>query len=183
MALRLNYYASDLVQIRCFYRFYNDNFGIQAHTFELELPVKVTPFFVLYPFYRYHQQTASTYFAPYLGHSVADKYYTSDYDLSGFTAHKTGLGLRYSPVYGIGRFHVPGHDRAGRARVMRFRSVDLRYAHYQRSTDLHGRYSELRPGFLAVEVTSQMGRCVTQELTLWRQRAAQRTAAPSLFLN
>ncbi len=136
VGLRLNYYAADLVQIRSYYRFYNDNFGIQAHTFELELPVKVTPFFVLYPFYRYHQQTASTYFAPYLGHSVADKYYTSDYDLSGFTAHKTGLGLRYSPVYGIGRFRVPGHDRAGRARVMRFRSVDLRYAHYQRSTDL-----------------------------------------------
>ncbi|MBF9238350.1 DUF3570 domain-containing protein [Hymenobacter sp. BT683] len=136
VGLRLNYYASDLVQIRSYYRFYNDNFGIQAHTFELELPVKVTPFFVLYPFYRFHQQTASKYFAPYLAHSIAEAYYTSDYDLSDFTAHKTGLGLRYSPVYGIGRFHVPGHDRAGRPRVMRFRAVDLRYAHYQRSTDL-----------------------------------------------
>ncbi|MCI1186590.1 DUF3570 domain-containing protein [Hymenobacter sp. DH14] len=131
VSLRLNYYASDLVQVRGFYRFYNDNFGITAHTLELELPVKVTPFFVVYPFYRYHTQTAADYFAPFAQHSVNDTYYTSDYDLSAFTAHKAGLGLRYSPVYGIGRFRVPGKNAQGLPRVMRFKSLDLRYAHYQ----------------------------------------------------
>ncbi|GAC1601143.1 MAG: DUF3570 domain-containing protein [Hymenobacter sp.] len=136
VSLRLNYFATDVVQVRAFYRFYNDNFGIRAHTAELELPVKVTPFFVLYPFYRYHQQTAATYFAPYLAHSISDEYYTSDYDLSAFTAHKVGLGLRYAPVYGLGRFRVPGQDAQGRPRLMRLKSLDLRYAHYQRSTDL-----------------------------------------------
>ena len=133
VSLRLNYYASDLVQIRGFYRFYNDNFGIRAHTFELELPVKVTPFFVAYPFYRYHTQTASTYFAPFAQHSIADEFYTCDYDLAAFAAHKVGLGLRYSPVYGIGRFHVPGKNAQGLPRVMRFKSLDLRYAHYQQT--------------------------------------------------
>jgi len=147
VGLRLNYYASDFVQIRSYYRFYNDNFGIQAHTLEVELPVKLTQFFVLYPFYRYHHQTASRYFAPYLSHSVAEEYYTSDYDLSGFTAHKAGLGLRYSPVYGLGRFHVPGHDGQGRPRLMRFKSVDLRYAHYQRSTDLTANIVSFDLGF------------------------------------
>ena len=132
----MNYYATDVVQVRAFYRFYNDNFGITAHTAELELPVKVTPFFVLYPFYRYHIQTAARYFAPFQQHSVADEYYSSDYDLSAFSAHKTGLGLRYSPVYGLTRFRVPGQDAQGRPRVMRLRSLDLRYAHYQQSTDL-----------------------------------------------
>ncbi len=131
VSLRLNYYASDLVQVRGFYRFYNDNFGIVAHTLELELPVKVTPFFVIYPFYRYHTQTAATYFAPFAQHSVANTYYTSDYDLAAFTAHKEGLGLRYSPVYGIGRFHVPGHNAQGLSHVMRLKSLDLRFAHYQ----------------------------------------------------
>ncbi|MDO7876518.1 DUF3570 domain-containing protein [Hymenobacter sp. ASUV-10] len=133
VSLRLNYYATDLVQLRAFYRFYNDNFGIVAHTLEVELPVKVTPFFVLYPFYRYHTQIASRYFAPYLGHSINDEYYTSDYDLSAFAANKLGLGLRYSPVYGIGRFRVPGKTTQGLPHVMRFRSVDLRYAHYQQT--------------------------------------------------
>ena len=111
-------------------------FGIRAHTAELELPVKVTPFFILYPFYRYHQQTAATCFAGFMEHSVADAYYTSDFDLSAFTANKIGLGFRYSPVYGIGRFHVPGQTAQGLPRVMRLKSVDVRYAHYQRSTDL-----------------------------------------------
>ena len=131
VSLRLNYYASDLVQVRGFYRFYNDNFGVVAHTLELELPVKLTPFFVVYPFYRYHTQTAATYFAPFAQHSVADAYYTSDYDLAALTAHKAGVGLRYSPVYGIGRFHVPGKNAQGLPRVMRLKSLDLRYAHYQ----------------------------------------------------
>ncbi len=131
VSLRLNYYASDLVQVRGFYRFYNDNFGVAAHTLELELPVKVTPFFVLYPFYRYHTQTAADYFAPFARHSVRAPYYTSDYDLAALTAHKAGLGLRYAPVYGIGRFHVPGKNAQGLPRVMRLKSLDLRYAHYQ----------------------------------------------------
>ena len=129
---RLTYFATDLVQLRGFYRFYNDNWGIQAHTFELETPVKITPFFVVYPFYRYHTQTASTYFAPYLQHSVTDAYYTSDYDLSGFSANKVGLGFRYSPVYGIGRFMTPF-----KGKVAKFKSLDLRYAYYKQSTGMH----------------------------------------------
>jgi hypothetical protein len=131
VGLRLNYYATDLVQLRGYYRFYNDNFGITAHTFELEAPVKVTPFFVLYPFYRYHTQTAATYFAPYLAHSTADQYYTSDYDLADFSANKFGLGFRYSPVYGIGRFKVPFGSR-----VAKFKALDIRYAYYRQSTGL-----------------------------------------------
>ncbi|MBF9219881.1 DUF3570 domain-containing protein [Hymenobacter ruricola] len=133
LSLRLNYYATDLVQVRGFYRFYNDNFGVAAHTFEVELPVKVTPFFVLYPFYRYHTQTAARYFAPFAQHSINDTYYTSDYDLAAFSANKLGLGLRYSPVYGLTRFRVPGQDAQGRPRVMRLKSLDVRYANYQQT--------------------------------------------------
>ncbi|TGE24541.1 DUF3570 domain-containing protein [Hymenobacter aquaticus] len=131
VGLRLSYYASDLLLVRGFYRFYNDDFGIQAHTLEVETPVKLTPFFVLYPFYRYHTQTAANYFAPYLQHRPSEQYYTSDYDLSGFSANKVGLGLRYSPVYGIGRFKTPF-----KGRIAQFKALDLRYAYYRRSTDL-----------------------------------------------
>jgi hypothetical protein len=128
-SLRLTYYATDLVQLRGFYRFYNDNFGIRANTFELEAPVKVSPFFTLYPFYRYHTQTAADYFAPYLAHSVFDEYFTSDYDLSAFSANKVGLGLRYAPLYGLGRFKLA-------SRITKFKSVDLRYGYYRQSTGL-----------------------------------------------
>ncbi|PJJ60236.1 DUF3570 domain-containing protein [Hymenobacter chitinivorans] len=131
VGLRLSYYASDLVLLRGYYRFYNDDFGIRAHTLELETPVKITPFFVVYPFYRYHTQTQARYFAPYLQHQPGEQFYTSDYDLSGFSANKLGLGLRYSPVYGIGRFKTPFGGR-----IAQFKALDLRYAHYRRSTDL-----------------------------------------------
>jgi len=130
-SLRLTYYATDLVQLRGFYRFYNDNFGIRAHTFEVEVPVKVSPFLTVYPFYRYHTQTAADYFAPYLAHSVLDNYYTSDYDLSAFSANKAGLGLRYAPLYGLGRFKTPfGHG------ITKFKSLDLRYGYYRQSSGL-----------------------------------------------
>ena len=147
VSLRLNYYASDVVQIRAFYRFYNDNFGVQAHTAELELPVKVTPFFVAYPFYRYHTQTAAKYFAPFMQHSINDEFYTSDYDLSALSANKVGLGLRYSPVYGISRFHVPGKNMQGLPRIMRLKSLDLRYAHYQQSSNLIANIMSFDLGF------------------------------------
>jgi hypothetical protein len=130
-SLRLTYYATDLVQLRGFYRFYNDNFGIQAHTFELEAPLKVTPFFTLYPFYRYHTQTAADYFAPYLAHSISDEYFTSDYDLSAFSANKVGVGFRYAPLYGLGRFKTP----FGKG-ITKFKSLDMRYGYYRQSTGL-----------------------------------------------
>ena len=131
-SLRLTYYATDLVQLRGFYRFYNDNFGIRAHTFEIEAPVKVTGFFTLYPFYRYHTQTAADYFAPYLQHSVTNEYFTSDYDLSAFSANKVGLGFRYAPLYGLGRFKTP----FGGGRITKFKSLDVRYGYYRQSTGL-----------------------------------------------
>ncbi|MET4104969.1 DUF3570 domain-containing protein [Hymenobacter sp. UYP22] len=137
VGLRVSYYASDLVQLRGFYRFYNDNFGITAHTLELEAPLKMTPFFVVYPFYRYHTQTAARYFAPYAQHSLTDEFYTSDYDLSEFSANKYGLGLRYSPVYGISRFKTPFGNGAGGRKVAKFKSLDVRYAYYQRNIDFH----------------------------------------------
>ncbi|NVO84414.1 DUF3570 domain-containing protein [Hymenobacter terrestris] len=137
VALRASYFASDFVQLRGFYRFYNDNFGISAHTFELETPLKVTPFFVLYPFYRYHTQTAARYFAPYAQHSSASEFYTSDYDLSDFSANKFGLGLRYSPVYGISRFKTPFGNGQGGRKVAKFKSLDVRYAYYQRNNNFN----------------------------------------------
>src|SRR5205085_9969334 len=65
LGFRANYFAGDKVIIRTFYRYYHDDWGLNAHTFELETPVKVTPFFSITPFYRYYNQGAVNYFAPY----------------------------------------------------------------------------------------------------------------------
>lgn len=123
LGFRLNYFAGDRYIIRTFYRYYQDDWGLQAHTAELETPIKITPFISVSPFYRYYQQTAVDYFAAYKMHNTSDAYFTSDYDLSKFTSHFAGMGFRIvSPdgVFGIDRLAA----------------LEIRYGHYERSTGL-----------------------------------------------
>ena len=131
VGVRLNYFSTDHLILRFYYRFYHDNFGINAHTLSLETPFKVNSFFSIYPFYRYHKQTSSRYFKPFKTHSLQQTYYTSDFDLSGFDSHKVGLGLHFAPIWGIGRFKL-----FSKTKITRFKSIDLRYAWYSRSDGL-----------------------------------------------
>ncbi|MDX2247712.1 MAG: DUF3570 domain-containing protein [Bacteroidia bacterium] len=130
LGFRLNYYASDFLIMRFYYRFYFDSFSILAHTTSLEIPVKIGPFFSVYPFYRFHIQSSARYFNEYGQHTVEEEYYTSDFDLSAFHSHKYGLGLSFSPVYGILRFQQKN------GRTGQLKNIDLRYARYERSDGL-----------------------------------------------
>ncbi|MGZ8559606.1 MAG: DUF3570 domain-containing protein [Chitinophagaceae bacterium] len=120
LGFRANYFAGDKVIIRTFYRYYHDDWGLNAHTFELETPVKVTPFFSITPFYRYYNQGAVNYFSPYKTHTAAEEYYTSNYDLSKFNSHFYGAGFRIAPPKGVfGMQH--------------FNMLEIRYGHYTKS--------------------------------------------------
>ena len=133
VGLRLNYYVADFLVARLYYRYYWDSWGIQAQTASLELPIKINRFFSVYPFYRYHTQTAADYFLPYKEHSLNDEFYTSDYDLAELDSHTYGMGVRYAPVNGLARIKFP----MGKGRnVLLFRGFDLRYAHYERTPSL-----------------------------------------------
>jgi hypothetical protein len=136
---------SDFLVLRSFFRYYHDNFGIDAITASLEPRFKPSPFFTLYPFYRYHFQTVADYFAPYKQHRLSANYYTSDYDLSRFDSHTFGLGLHWYPLYGISRFHL--FSKKG---TTIFRSIDLRYTHYRRSDGLIANLIGLDFGFSTV---------------------------------
>ncbi len=131
VGVRVNYFASDWLVIRAYYRLYGDSFGLWAHTFQLETPLKFGLSFAALPFFRYHSQSAADYFAGYARQEPGALFYTSDYDLSTFTSQKFGLGLRLSPLYGLARFHV------GNKRIAMLRSTSLRYARYLRSDGLH----------------------------------------------
>ena len=122
IGLRLNYFLGDRVILRGYYRYYTDSWGIQAHTASLEVPVKVTPFFSITPFYRFYTQTAAKYFAPYEGHLQSDTYYTSNYALSKFSSNFFGAGFRIAPPKGIFGTHLS--------------SMEVRYGHYTQTTDL-----------------------------------------------
>lgn len=120
---RFNWFITNHLLLRSFYRFYHDDWGLSAHTIELELPIKISPFFSLSPFYRFYTQNAAEYFSAYRQHGIADAFYTSDYDLSKFTANYLGAASRWVPEKGV--FHVS-----------KWNAVELRYGHYNRSNGL-----------------------------------------------
>ncbi len=122
---RLNYYLGDRFVVRTYYRFYYDDWGITAHTLSLEIPIKLSDAFTLYPSYRYYTQQAADYFyAKETALSTFDLY-TSDYDLSEFSAHQYGMGLRYKDIFTRAKLFGFG-----------FKSVDLRLNKYDRSDGL-----------------------------------------------
>ncbi|WP_276091017.1 DUF3570 domain-containing protein [Pedobacter sp. JY14-1] len=123
VALRLNYFLADRFILRTFYRYYMDSWGIRAHTAELETPVKLSPFFSVSPFYRYSQQSGARYFAPYGQHQNGERYFTSDYDLSGLNSSFFGAGIRIVPPKGVLGWQ-------------RLNALELRYGHYLRSNGL-----------------------------------------------
>lgn len=125
MGARISYFLGDRVILRGFYRFYNDDWGMQAHSVNLEVSYKLTPFVSISPFYRFHNQTAVRYFKPYGKHSPTATYYTSDYDISGFTSHFVGAGVRLAP---------PG----GLFGIKHWNTIELRYGHYIRTTGMVG---------------------------------------------
>jgi len=122
LGVQLNSFIGSRWILRTYYRFYWDDYGINAHTINIESPIKITPVITLIPFIRFYHQTATDYFKPYAQHSATQAFYTSDYDLSQFESYKPGLGFRYAPF-----------NKKGRTT---FKEVELRYAFYKRSDGL-----------------------------------------------
>ncbi|WP_412476306.1 DUF3570 domain-containing protein [Flavobacterium sp. TBRC 19031] len=125
IGVRLNYYINETFKLRTYYRYYTDNWGISAHTANIEVPIKLNDNFTVYPMYRYYTQTESKYFAPFETHVSTEKYYTSDYDLSTFNSNQYGLGATYADIF-------------TKAHIWKFglKNIDFRYNHYDRSDTL-----------------------------------------------
>lgn len=116
LGIRINYFLGEIFIFRTYYRYFFDDWGIKANTAQLEVPVKLSPFLSISPFYRYHHQTSNDYFKPYGEHVIGEKYYSSDYDLSSFTSQNLGLNFHYLPLD---------------SKI--FKSLDFRYSFYKRS--------------------------------------------------
>ncbi|WP_303318461.1 DUF3570 domain-containing protein [Flavivirga abyssicola] len=123
---RFNYYINEVVSLRTYYRYYFDDWGVNSHTLSLELPIKLSQGkFTLYPTYRFYNQTAADYFAPYETHLSTSEFYTSDYDLSKFNSNQYGLGLRYTDIFTKFKIFNLG-----------LKSFDIKYSIYNRSDGL-----------------------------------------------
>jgi len=134
VGFRLNYFLGDNVILRSYYRYYMDSWGIRSNTVGLETAIKITPFFSISPFYRYYDQTAAKYFAPYGTHSPTDEYYSSNYAYSQFHANFYGIGFRVAPPKGVLGWQSL-HD------------MEIRYGHYSQSTGLVSNVVSLSLGF------------------------------------
>lgn len=145
LSMRWNYYLSDFVRLKTFYRFYTDTWGITAHTASVELPMMISQSFIVSPFFRYHTQTAADDFYEFGEASASNppEFYTSDYDLSDLDSYKVGVGIQYSPVMGIGNFKSPFR----KGKIAQFKSVGLRAAYYDRSDGLNAWLVSLDFGF------------------------------------
>jgi len=126
MAGRLHYYVNEYVAVRTFYRYYTDDWGINSHTASIELPIKITDKFTVYPSYRFYHQTEADYFAPFNEHLSIQEFYTSDFDLSDFNANQYGVGISYTDIF-------------AKAHIWKFglKSIDFRYRYYERNSGLN----------------------------------------------
>ncbi|CAN1511218.1 Protein of unknown function DUF3570 [Flavobacteriaceae bacterium] len=122
---RFNYYINERFIVRTYYRYYMDDWDLSAHTFNVELPVKISDKFTVFPMYRFYTQTESKYFAPFETHLSTEEFYTSDYDLSTFSANQYGFGVSYTDLFTS-------------AKIFKFgmKNIDFRFNHYVRSDGL-----------------------------------------------
>lgn len=124
LGFRANYFLGDGLIIKTYYRYYTDNWGIKSHTADVEVPVKINPFFSVSPFYRYYTQTAADYFAPYRTHTGAETYYNSNYDMAAFNSQFYGVGFRFAPPKGVLGFQ-------------HLSMFEIRYGHYTKNIGMN----------------------------------------------
>ncbi|MEO6868483.1 MAG: DUF3570 domain-containing protein [Ginsengibacter sp.] len=134
LGIRANYFIGDKIILRSWYRYYKDDWGINSNALQLETVVKFTPFFSVTPFYRFYQQSAVNYFAPYEMHTAADKYFTSNYDLSKFNSDFFGAGFRIAPPDGV-------------FKISHIASLEIRYGHYHKTTGMNSNIISLNLKF------------------------------------
>lgn len=121
---RLNWFVSPAVTLRSYYRYYFDDWGVSSHTASLEVPVKISDRFTLYPSYRFYNQTEADYFAVHEAHLSSEEFYTSDHDLSEYVAHQYGIGVSYTDIFTKIRISNIG-----------LKSIDLKFYNYDRDTE------------------------------------------------
>ncbi|MDG1387460.1 MAG: DUF3570 domain-containing protein [Halioglobus sp.] len=75
------------------YRYFNDDWGIDAHTVDIAWHQNVGGQTAIIPFLRYHTQDEADFFANSVDFS--ERYYADDYRLSAYGAVSLGLKLRH----------------------------------------------------------------------------------------
>lgn len=121
VSLKLNHAFHDRIVQRVGYRHYSDDWGITAHTVDLETHFRLAGDLQMwvYPILRYHTQSGADWFGLPATFSGAEDYRTSDWDLAETTTNKYGVGWSVTAppqqewIWRLDRFEVRGtvYDR------------------------------------------------------------------------
>lgn len=122
---RLNYYINEIFVLRTYYRYYTDDWGLKAHTVNIDLPIRFNPKISLTPSYRYYTQNQVKYYAPYETHLSTEQYYTSDPDLAKFYSNQYSLALNYNDIFNDFKISNFG-----------LKNANIKFSHYSRSDGL-----------------------------------------------
>ena len=136
---RFNYYLTDGVVLRTYYRYYYDDWGITSHTAQIEVPIKLGSMFTISPNYRFYSQSKADYFYGKEEALSTAMYYTSDYDLATYNAHQYGMAIKYKDIF-------------TKTKVLNFglKTVALRFAMYNRDTGLNATIISLGTVFVGL---------------------------------
>ncbi len=136
VGLSLQYAFSKNVVQRIYYRYYDDDWGIAAHTVEAEthfrLPTERQQW--VFPILRFYSQSGSDFFGPPGSFTQDNPFFTADHDLSEFDGEKVGLGYRVA----VGS----SHKLFGGVQ-----SIEIRLTYYTRDTGLDGFSTSYRFGW------------------------------------
>ncbi|WP_439482628.1 DUF3570 domain-containing protein [Cyclobacterium plantarum] len=140
IGVRINQYVNEFLVLRSYYRYYLDDWGIRSHTINLELAIKLGQNFSFYPSYRFYNQTAATYFAPFEKLVSSNAYYTSDFDLSTYNANQVGFGMKYTDIFTSAHLWKFG-----------LKGLTIDYSNYARNTGLKAAIVSLGASFVLTD--------------------------------
>lgn len=125
VSFRLNHSFSDRLVLRSGYRFYTDDWGISAHSVDLEphFRLRGEREMWLFPILRFSTQAGADWFGVPGTFTGAESYYTSDGDLAETTTQKYGVGFTLN-------------TRPGQTWLGLFRRFEARAAVYDRDDGL-----------------------------------------------
>lgn len=107
LALRSLYYLPYRASLKGEYRYFNDSWGIAAHTFELAYVHPLSNRWTVEGRYRYYSQTQADFYKDLFPFENAETYMGRDKELSTFTDFTVGGGITYEFGQGV----IPHIDR------------------------------------------------------------------------
>ena len=121
VSMRSRYYLPYRAAVGAEYRYFSDDWGISAHSAELNYTHPLGDRWMFDVRYRYYTQTAADFYSDLFPHAQAQNFLARDKELSTFKSNTFGAGISY----GLDLDRMPILDRVSVS--LRFDHMDFQY--------------------------------------------------------